>query len=104
TQGELNVGTSEEISQDCIVMPIWKDTSYFDSPTKDVDNGDPKTADDAQKHVEDGPDNENDEQDKFEDDSSTKHVNAAGQQVNTTSPEVNTVGPSVTTASHYYNC
>ncbi|GKF92659.1 hypothetical protein Tco_0279378, partial [Tanacetum coccineum] len=30
--------TSVENSQDCIVMPIWKDTSYFDSPTKDADN------------------------------------------------------------------
>ncbi|GJW88759.1 putative ribonuclease H-like domain-containing protein [Tanacetum coccineum] len=106
TQGELNAGTSEEISQDCIVMPIWKDTSYFDSPTKDVDNGEPKTADDAQKQVEDGPDNENAEQDKFEDDSSTKDVNAVGQHVNTASPDVNTgslklnaVGPSVNTAS-----
>ncbi|GJT79744.1 hypothetical protein Tco_1054086 [Tanacetum coccineum] len=34
-------GTSDKSSQDCIVMPIWKDTSYFDSPTKDVDNGEP---------------------------------------------------------------
>ncbi|GJU85214.1 putative ribonuclease H-like domain-containing protein [Tanacetum coccineum] len=101
-----SAGTSEEISQDCIVMPIWKDTSYFDSPTKDVDNGEPKTADDAQKQVEDGPNNENAEQDKFADDSSTKDVNAAGQHVNTASPDVNTgslklnvVGPSVNTAS-----
>ncbi|GJS99412.1 putative ribonuclease H-like domain-containing protein [Tanacetum coccineum] len=106
TQGKLNAYTSEEISQDCIVMPIWKDASYFDSPTKDVDNGEPKTADDAQKQVEDGPDNENVEQDKFEDDSSTKYVNAARQHVNTASPDVNTgslklnvVGPSVNTAS-----
>ncbi|GKA37785.1 retrovirus-related pol polyprotein from transposon TNT 1-94, partial [Tanacetum coccineum] len=73
-----SAGTSEENSQDCIVMPIWKDTSYFDSPTKDVDN----------------------------DDSSTKDVNAVGQQVNTASLDVNTgslklnvVGPSVSTAS-----
>ncbi|GJX58012.1 putative ribonuclease H-like domain-containing protein [Tanacetum coccineum] len=36
------VGKSEENSQDSIVMPIWKDTSYFNSPTKDVDNGEPK--------------------------------------------------------------
>ncbi|GJZ08620.1 putative ribonuclease H-like domain-containing protein [Tanacetum coccineum] len=46
-QGELNAGTStekEEISQDCIVMPIWKDASYFDSPSKDVDNGEPKSV------------------------------------------------------------
>ncbi|GJW68471.1 putative ribonuclease H-like domain-containing protein [Tanacetum coccineum] len=101
-----SAGTSEEISQDCIVMLIWKDTSYFDSPTKDVDNGEPKTIDDAQKQVEDGPNNENAKQDKFEDDSSTKDVNPAGQHVNTASPDVNTsylklnvVGPSVTTAS-----
>ncbi|GJU87576.1 putative ribonuclease H-like domain-containing protein [Tanacetum coccineum] len=105
-QGELNAGSSEEISQDCIVMPIWKDASYFDSPTKDVDNGEPKTNDDAQKQVEDSPDNENAEQEKFEDDSSTKDVNAAGQHVNTAGPDVNTrslklnvVGPSVNTAS-----
>ncbi|GJY44041.1 putative ribonuclease H-like domain-containing protein [Tanacetum coccineum] len=109
TQGELNAGTStqkEEISQDCIVMPIWKDASYFDSPSKDVDNGEPKSAADDQKQVEDGPDNENDEKDKYEDDSSPKEVNTAGQHVNTASPKVNTghfklntVDPSVNTAS-----
>ncbi|GJV75016.1 putative ribonuclease H-like domain-containing protein [Tanacetum coccineum] len=67
TQGDLNAGTStqkEEISQECIVMLIWKDASYFDSPSKDVD--------------------------KSKDDSSPKEVNAAGQYVNTASPEVNT--------------
>ncbi|GJT20496.1 putative ribonuclease H-like domain-containing protein, partial [Tanacetum coccineum] len=108
TQGELNAGTSEEISQDCIVMPIWKDASYFDSPSKDVDNGEPKSAADDQKQVEDGPDNENDEKDKYEDDSSPKEVNTAGQHVNTASPEVNTgrfklniIDPSVNTASLY---
>ncbi|GKC77197.1 hypothetical protein Tco_1127971, partial [Tanacetum coccineum] len=99
-------GTSEEISQDCIVMPIWKDALYFDSPTKDVDNGEPKTADDAQKQVKDGPDNENAKQDKFKNDSSIKDVNVVEQHVNTASPDVNTgsiklnvVGPSVNTAS-----
>ncbi|GKD48923.1 hypothetical protein Tco_1277899 [Tanacetum coccineum] len=111
TQGELNAGTStqkEEISQDCIVMPIWKDASYFDSPSKDVGNGEPKFATDDQKQVEDGPHNESDEKDKSKDDSSPKEVNAAGQHVNTTSPEVNTdrfklntIDPSVSTASSY---
>ncbi|GJU08308.1 putative ribonuclease H-like domain-containing protein [Tanacetum coccineum] len=99
-------GTSEENSQECIVMPIWKDTSYFDSPTENVDNGEPKTADDAQKQDEDGLNNENAEQERFLDDSSSKDVNVVGQQVNTASPDVNTgslelndVGPSVSTAS-----
>ncbi|GJW72300.1 hypothetical protein Tco_0129217 [Tanacetum coccineum] len=80
----------EEISQDCIVMPIWKVASYFDSPSKDVGNGEPKSAYDDQKYVEDGPHNESDEKDKSEDDSSPKEVNTAGQHVNTASPEVNT--------------
>ncbi|GKA62105.1 putative ribonuclease H-like domain-containing protein [Tanacetum coccineum] len=48
TQEKLNACTSEEISQDCIVIPIWKDASYFDSPTQDVDNGEPKSAADDQ--------------------------------------------------------
>ncbi|GKE30167.1 putative ribonuclease H-like domain-containing protein, partial [Tanacetum coccineum] len=107
-QGELNVGTSEEIIQDCIVMPIWKDASYFDSPSNDVDIGKPKSAADDQKQVEDGLDNENDEKDMSDDDSSPKEVNAAGQHVNTASPDVNTgsfklntVDPSVNTASSY---
>ncbi|GKF34762.1 putative ribonuclease H-like domain-containing protein, partial [Tanacetum coccineum] len=109
TQGELNACTStqkEEINQDCIVMPIWKDASYFDSPSKDVSNGEPKSAGDDQKQVEDGPDNENDEKDKPKDDSSPKEVNTAGQHANTASPEVNTgcfkhntIDPSVNTAS-----
>ncbi|GJR72590.1 putative ribonuclease H-like domain-containing protein, partial [Tanacetum coccineum] len=96
TQGELNAGTSEEISQDCIVMLIWRDALYFDSSTKDVDNDEPKSAADDQKQVEDGLDNE---KDKSNDDSSPKEVNAVGQHVNTASPEVNTVDPSVSTAS-----
>ncbi|GJR62216.1 putative ribonuclease H-like domain-containing protein [Tanacetum coccineum] len=105
-QKSNQLGTSEENSQECIVMPIWKDTSYFDSPTENVDNGEPKTADDAQKQDEDGLNNENAEQERFLDDSSSKDVNAVGQQVNTASPDVNTgslelnvVGPSVSTAS-----
>ncbi|GKF98371.1 hypothetical protein Tco_0297154, partial [Tanacetum coccineum] len=62
-------------------------------------NGEPKTVDDAQKQVEDGPNNENAEQEKFADDSSTKDVNAAGQHVNTGSLKLNVVGPLVNTAS-----
>ncbi|GJS96355.1 putative ribonuclease H-like domain-containing protein [Tanacetum coccineum] len=111
TQEEFNAGTStqkEEISQDYIMMPIWKDASHFDSPSKDVGNVEPKYATDDQKQVEDGLHNESGEKDKSDDDSSPKEVNTAGQHVNTTSPEVNTscfklnnVDPSVNTASSY---
>ncbi|GKF83795.1 hypothetical protein Tco_0248693 [Tanacetum coccineum] len=72
TVSNNSAGTSKENSQECIVMPIWKDSSYFDSPTENVDNGEPKTADDAQKQDEDGLNNENAEQERFSDDSSSK--------------------------------
>ncbi|GJR80166.1 hypothetical protein Tco_0150951 [Tanacetum coccineum] len=62
--------------------------SYFDSPSKDVGNGEPKSATDEQKQVEDGPHNESDKKDKSEDDSSPKEVNAAGQHVNNYHPEL----------------
>ncbi|GJR86978.1 putative ribonuclease H-like domain-containing protein [Tanacetum coccineum] len=106
TVSNVSAGTLEENRQECIVMPIWKDSSYFDSPTKNVDNGEPKTTDDAQKQVEDGLNDENAEQERFADDSSSKDVNDVGKQVNIASPDVNTgslelnvVGPSVSTAS-----
>ncbi|GJX01560.1 putative ribonuclease H-like domain-containing protein [Tanacetum coccineum] len=82
------------------------DASYFDSSSKDIGNGEPNSAADDQKQVEDGPHNESDETDKSEDDSSPKEVNDVGQHVNTASPEVNTgsfklntIDPSVSTAS-----
>ncbi|GJW46678.1 putative ribonuclease H-like domain-containing protein [Tanacetum coccineum] len=84
------------------------DASYFDSPSKDVGNGEPNSAVDDQKQVEDGPHNESDEKDKSKDNSSPKEVNVAGQHVNTTSPKVNTgrfklntVDPSMNIASSY---
>nr|GEU93576.1 hypothetical protein [Tanacetum cinerariifolium] len=100
TQGDLNTGTSsgkEVTSQDYIVMPIWKYAFYFDPPSKDVGNDEPKF---------DFDDNEDDDKDKFEDDSSPKEVNAARKHVTTASLEVNTgrfelntVDPSLNTNS-----
>nr|GEV00165.1 hypothetical protein [Tanacetum cinerariifolium] len=78
TQGDLNAGTSsrkEATSQDYIVMPIWKDASYFNTPSKDV---------------EDGTHNEDDDKHKSDNNSSPKEVNATGQHVNTANLEVDT--------------
>ncbi|GJT31772.1 hypothetical protein Tco_0922191 [Tanacetum coccineum] len=84
------------------------DASYFESLSKDVDDGKPKSTVDDQKQVEDGLDNENDAKDKSNDDSSPKEVNAVGQHVNTASPNIttgsfklNVVGLSINTASSY---
>ncbi|GJR09350.1 putative ribonuclease H-like domain-containing protein [Tanacetum coccineum] len=111
TQGDLYVGTStekEEINKYYIVMPIWKDASYFDSTSKDLSNDEPKYASDDKKQLEDDLHNESNDKDKSEDDSSPKEDNAAREHVNTASPEVNTgsfelntIGPSVNTARSY---
>ncbi|GJV88748.1 putative ribonuclease H-like domain-containing protein [Tanacetum coccineum] len=79
TVSNISAGTSEVNSQECIVMPIWKDPSYFDSPTENVENGKPKIADDTQKQDEDGLNNENAEQESLE-------LNVVGPSVSTASP------------------
>ncbi|GKE03822.1 retrovirus-related pol polyprotein from transposon TNT 1-94 [Tanacetum coccineum] len=109
TQEDQNAGTfpeKGETSHECIMMPIWKDASYFDSSSKDAGNDEPKYVSDDPKHVEDGPSNEDDGKDKSEDDSSTKQDNTADQPVDTASPGLNTggiglntVGSSVNTAT-----
>ncbi|GJZ41244.1 putative ribonuclease H-like domain-containing protein [Tanacetum coccineum] len=90
------------------IIELCTHPSYFDSPTENVENGEPKTADDTQKQDEDGLNNENAEQERFSVDSSSKDVNTVGQQVNTASLDLNTgslelnaAGPSVSTASPY---
>ncbi|GJS49589.1 putative ribonuclease H-like domain-containing protein [Tanacetum coccineum] len=49
----------DSLTQSMNYVPVATDASYFDSPSKDVDNGEPKYVVDDQKHVEDGLDNEN---------------------------------------------
>ncbi|GJR54156.1 putative ribonuclease H-like domain-containing protein [Tanacetum coccineum] len=80
-QDKLSTGIStrqEGSSKDYVVMPIWRDTSYFDSSTK---NHDPKSVDDDPKE------NENDLHDVYDDkgdESSFKEINTA---VNTVDSE-----------------
>nr|GEU48894.1 hypothetical protein [Tanacetum cinerariifolium] len=106
TQEDLNAGTfpkKDGTNQDCIVMLIWKDASYFDSPSKKMDNDDPKYAIDDKNEDEDGS---YDDKEKSSYDSSTKQDNTTDQPVNTASLglntgsiELNTVGSSVNTAT-----
>ncbi|GKE09191.1 putative ribonuclease H-like domain-containing protein, partial [Tanacetum coccineum] len=96
----------DSLTQSMNYVPVVSDALYFDSPSKDVGSGEPKSATDDQKQVEDGPDNENAEKDKSKTDSIPKEVNTARQHVNTASPKVNTgsfklniIDPSVSIAS-----
>ncbi|GJY06022.1 putative ribonuclease H-like domain-containing protein [Tanacetum coccineum] len=87
-------------SQDCILMPLWKDGSLFDSSSKNASNDEPQpSSDDEGIRKESGIDN----QERPE--NSTQDVNTAGPSINTTSTNINTgslnintVSPTVTTA------
>ncbi|GJX23307.1 putative ribonuclease H-like domain-containing protein [Tanacetum coccineum] len=83
-QGVSESSTSsqqDQDNQDCIVMPIWKDASYFDDAS-------PRSVADAQIQDQNGT----------HDDCSLQNNGTADQQVNTASPEVNTGSREVSTA------
>ncbi|GJU04665.1 putative ribonuclease H-like domain-containing protein, partial [Tanacetum coccineum] len=106
TQGYLNAGTFtglDETSQDCIIMPIWKDTTYFDSTLKDVSIHDPKSVSPDQEHGDDGPNDEHNDQDKSIPNSIPKEVNIVDSQVNTASPGVDNGSSKLNTAESPLN-
>ncbi|GJR60253.1 reverse transcriptase domain-containing protein [Tanacetum coccineum] len=93
-QGVSESSTSsqqDQDNQDCIVMPIWKDASYFGDAA-------PRSVADAQIQDKDGLHDENDATEKSHDDSSLKDNGTAVQQVNTARPEINTSSREVSTA------
>ncbi|GJU33713.1 putative ribonuclease H-like domain-containing protein [Tanacetum coccineum] len=92
-QGVSESSTSsqqDQDNQDCIVMPIWKDASYFGDAA-------PRSVADAQIQDKDGLQDENDATEKSHEDSSLKDNGTADQQVNTARPEVNTGSREVST-------
>ncbi|GJQ99285.1 hypothetical protein Tco_0522270 [Tanacetum coccineum] len=91
-QGVSESSTSSQQDQDCIVMPIWKDASYFGDDA-------PRSVADAQIQDKDRLQDENDATEKSHEDSSLKDNGTADQQVNTASPEVNTGSRDVSTAT-----
>ncbi|GJZ86511.1 putative ribonuclease H-like domain-containing protein [Tanacetum coccineum] len=88
-QGVSESSTSTQQDQDCIVMPIWKDASYFDDASL-------KSVADAQIQDQDGTHDDCSFQDNGIDD---QQVNTASPQVNTGSREVSTAAPEVNTAT-----
>ncbi|GKB14190.1 hypothetical protein Tco_0848113, partial [Tanacetum coccineum] len=69
-------GVSAQQDQDCIIMPIWKDASYFGDAS-------PRIVAYAQIEDKDDLHDENDTTEKAHDDSSLKDNGTADQQVNT---------------------
>ncbi|GKA90802.1 putative ribonuclease H-like domain-containing protein, partial [Tanacetum coccineum] len=88
------VGTEESIgaghssketgsSQDCILMPLWKDGSLFDSSLKNASNDEPQPSSDAGKNDDEGICKESGIVDEEKSENSTQGVNTAGPSINT---------------------
>ncbi|GJX27876.1 putative ribonuclease H-like domain-containing protein, partial [Tanacetum coccineum] len=92
-QGVSESSTSsqqDQDNQDCIVMPIWKDASYFDDVS-------PRSVADAQIQDQNRLHDEIDDSEKTHDDSSLQKNGTVDQQFNTARPEVNTSSREVST-------
>ncbi|GJT08247.1 hypothetical protein Tco_0842709 [Tanacetum coccineum] len=81
----------DQENQDCIVMPIWKDASYFGAAT-------PRSVVDAQIQNKDGLHDKNDAAEMSHNDSSLKDNSTTVQQVHTARPKINTSSIEVSTA------
>ncbi|GJR21516.1 putative ribonuclease H-like domain-containing protein [Tanacetum coccineum] len=106
---EVSIGkdsTSKETdtNQDYIVMPLWKDSSLFDSPSMNVSHDEPKPSCDAEKKDDEGVSKESGVDDQEKPESSTSNINTARPSINTASANlrtcslhINTVSPTVLT-------
>ncbi|GKF28746.1 hypothetical protein Tco_0095088, partial [Tanacetum coccineum] len=106
---EVSIGkgyTSKETdtSQDYIVMPLWKDSSLFDSPSMNVSHDEPEPSYDAKKKDDEGVSKASGVDDQERSESSTPNINTAGPSINiastnlkTGSLHINTVSPTVLT-------
>ncbi|GJV68342.1 retrovirus-related pol polyprotein from transposon TNT 1-94 [Tanacetum coccineum] len=93
-QGVSESSTSSQQDQeyqDCIVMPIWKDASYFGDVA-------PRTIVDAQIDDKEELHDDNDATEKSHDDSSLKDNGTVDQQANTARPEIHTSSREVSIA------
>ncbi|GJV75336.1 putative ribonuclease H-like domain-containing protein, partial [Tanacetum coccineum] len=89
TQEVSESSTPYQQDQDCIIMPIWKDASYFEDTSL-------KSVADAQIQDPDVAHNDC----SFQDDGfDENHVNTASPQVNTGSGDISTATPEVNTAT-----
>ncbi|GKA48217.1 putative ribonuclease H-like domain-containing protein, partial [Tanacetum coccineum] len=109
TEESIGAGHSSketECSQDCILMPLWKDGSLFNSSSKNASNDKPQPSSDVGKK-DDGVRKESGIDNQERPKNSSQDTNTAGPSINTASTNIttgslniNTVSPTVTTASN----
>ncbi|GKF61954.1 hypothetical protein Tco_0182008 [Tanacetum coccineum] len=102
--GEGSTSKETDINQDYIVMPLWKDSSLFDSPSMNVSHDEPEPSSDAEKKDDEGVSKASGVDDQERPKSTTPNINTARPSINTASANpktgslhINTVSPIVIT-------
>ncbi|GJY45632.1 putative ribonuclease H-like domain-containing protein, partial [Tanacetum coccineum] len=107
------VGTKESIgashlsketgsSQDYILIPLWKDSSLFDSSLKNASNDEPQLSSDARKKDDDGVSKESRIDDQERPKSSPQEVNIVETNINT-KPDMISLGTNATLEATHAN-
>ncbi|GJS40266.1 putative ribonuclease H-like domain-containing protein [Tanacetum coccineum] len=98
TNSNDSAGTKESIGashssketgscQDCILMPLWKDGSLFDSSSKNASNDEPQPSNDTRK------------KDDVSEIDNQERPEKSAQDINTTRPSINTASTNDNTCS-----
>ncbi|GJR62094.1 putative reverse transcriptase, RNA-dependent DNA polymerase [Tanacetum coccineum] len=98
--GEGTTSKETDTSQDYIVMPLWKDSLLFDSPSMNVSHDKPEPSCDAEKKDDEGVSKTSGVDDQERPGSSTLNINTAGPSINTASANlrIDNVTPEATNA------
>ncbi|GJU55623.1 putative ribonuclease H-like domain-containing protein [Tanacetum coccineum] len=103
--GEGTTSKETDTSQDYIVMPLWKNSSLFDSPSMNVSHDEPEPSCDAEKKDDEEVSKASGVDDQERPESSTLNINIVGPSINTASANprtdslhINTVSPTVITS------
>ncbi|GKA61603.1 putative ribonuclease H-like domain-containing protein [Tanacetum coccineum] len=97
--GEGTTSKETNTSQDYIVMPMWKDSSLFDSPSMNVSHDEPDPSCDAEKKDDEGVSKVSGVDDQERPESSTPNINIVGPIINTASANLKTVSLHINTVS-----
>ncbi|GJS38979.1 putative ribonuclease H-like domain-containing protein [Tanacetum coccineum] len=106
TNSNVLVGTEESIgadhssketgfSQDCILMPLWKDGSLFDYSLKNASNDEPQPSSDAENKDDEGVCKESGIADQEKSKNNTQGVNTVGPSIKT-EPDMFSLGDNAT--------
>ncbi|GJZ40220.1 putative ribonuclease H-like domain-containing protein, partial [Tanacetum coccineum] len=97
--GEGTTSKETDTSQDYIVMPLWKDSSLFDSPSMNVSHYEPEPSYDAEKKDDEGVSKASGVDDQERPETSTPNINTAGPSINTASANLRTGSLHINTVS-----